>query len=60
MWSEEDLGLPAGYYVRWDADVPTLRRANGSMVAAFSAAGMDPREVRKAAEEDAAEQEGER
>lgn len=59
MWSEEDLVLPAGYHVQWDADVPTPRRADGSMVAAFSAAGMDPREVRKAAGEDTAEQEGE-
>jgi hypothetical protein len=31
--------LPAGYHVRWDPDILTLHRGDGSMVAAFSTEG---------------------
>ncbi len=49
----DESELPPGYHVAWDADAPTLRRADGSMVAAFSATGMDPKEVERLAWADA-------
>ena len=45
--------LPAGYWVERDADIMVLHRADGSMVAAFSASGAKPAEIERAAEEDA-------
>ena len=45
------LDLPAGYYLERDPDVLTLRRLDGSAVAAFSALGVTPGSVRRAAEE---------
>lgn len=45
------LELPAGYYLERDSDVLILHRADGSMVAAFSALGATPGSVRQAAEE---------
>lgn len=52
---KEPLRLPECYRVLWDPDLPTLRRPDGSVVAAFSATGMNPEEVERAAEEDARE-----
>jgi hypothetical protein len=47
------LRLPPGYTLDIsDSDVLVLRRSDGSSVAAFSAWGADPTEVRRAAEED--------
>jgi hypothetical protein len=37
--------LPFGYYLERDADLLMLRRSGGSLVAAFSALGVDPFEV---------------
>ena len=34
-----DQDRPAGYHVRWDPDMLTLHRGDGSMVAAFSTEG---------------------
>jgi hypothetical protein len=52
MWNKP-LRLPPGYVLDIsDPDVLILRRSDGSSVAAFSAAGADPSEVRWAAEED--------
>jgi hypothetical protein len=45
------LRLPLGYYLQTDADLLTLHRADGSIVAAF-AAGTASSEVGRAAEED--------
>lgn len=45
------LELPAGFYLERDPDVLTLRSADGSVVAAFSALGATPGAVRRAAEE---------
>lgn len=52
---KEPLRLPEGYRVLWDPDLPTLRRPDGSVVAAFSARGMNPEEVERAAQVDARE-----
>lgn len=50
---DKRLRLPPGYILDMsDTDVLVLRRSNGSSVAAFSARGADPTELRKAAEED--------
>lgn len=38
-------GLPPGYRLREDADLLILLRPDGSLVAAFSAPGVDPLEV---------------
>ncbi len=52
-WGREELGLPTGYWVEHDTDVLVLHRADGSMVAVFSAMGVDPMEVVAVAWEDA-------
>ena len=50
---DKRLRLPPGYILDMsDSDVLVLRRSDGSSVAAFSAWGADPLEVRRAAEED--------
>ena len=46
------LPLPPGYYLEFDPDILALRREDGSLAAAFSAAGASPSEVVRAAEED--------
>ena len=46
--------LPFGYYLERDADLLTLRRADGSFAAALSARGMDPFEDELTLWEDAA------
>lgn len=46
------LRLPPGYYVELDAELMELRRADGSLVAAFSARGAVPAAVLQAAAED--------
>ena len=48
----EDEHLPPGYRLERDADILLLLRADGSVVAAFSAQGADPLEVLAAAWED--------
>jgi hypothetical protein len=45
--------LPFGYYLERYADLLVLRRTGGSLVAAFSALGVDPFEVEVMAWEDA-------
>ena len=54
---ELSLELPAGYYLERDPDILTLRRSDGSVVAAFSARGVSPEAVRRMVEE-TADQEG--
>ena len=50
---DKRLRLPPGYILDMsDSDVLVLRRSDGSSVAAFSAWGADPTEVRRAVEED--------
>jgi len=50
---DRPLRLPPGYVLdASDPDVLVLRRPDGSSVAAFSARGADPSELRRAAEED--------
>ncbi len=44
--------LPPGYRVQAGPDVLVLRRADGLMVAAFVAPGVDPAEVEREAAED--------
>jgi hypothetical protein len=47
------LQLPPSYILDMsDSDVLVLRRSDGSSVAAFSARGADPMELRRVAEED--------
>ena len=46
------LRLPPGYGLERDADLLELRRADGSLVAAFSARGVAPAEVVRESEED--------
>jgi DNA-binding SARP family transcriptional activator len=45
-------GLPSGYRLRRDCDILTLCRSDDSIVARFSGAGADLKEVQKAAEQD--------
>jgi hypothetical protein len=45
--------LPFGYHLEQDASLLMLRRSDGSLVAAFSALGVDPFEVELSAWEDA-------
>ncbi len=52
-WDWGELRLPAGYWVERDADVLVLHRLDRSVVAAFSARGVDPTEIQRAAREDA-------
>jgi hypothetical protein len=44
--------LPPGYGLQMDPDELVLRRADGSMVAAFSGPGADPAEVEREAAKD--------
>ena len=44
--------LPPGYRIQMDPDLLVLYRADGSMVAAFSAFGAEPEEVAREARED--------
>jgi hypothetical protein len=45
--------LPFGYYLEFDADLPTLRRSDGSFVVAFNIGGIDLYEVELVVWEDA-------
>ena len=45
--------LPFGYYVEREPDLLLLRRPDGTLVAAFSARGVDPLEVELTVWEDA-------
>jgi hypothetical protein len=45
--------LPFGYYLEFDADLPTLRRSDGSFVAVFNNMGASLFEVELAVWEDA-------
>jgi hypothetical protein len=47
-----EMPLPPGYDLEYGADVLLLRRADGSMVAAFSARGVSQSEVTSLAEGD--------
>jgi hypothetical protein len=47
------LQLPEGYLIEREADVLTLRRPDGSVVARFSVRGVRWPEVQRMAEEDA-------
>ena len=50
---DKPSGLPRGYILdASDTAALVLRRLDGSSVAAFSARGVDPTEIRKTAEED--------
>ena len=51
-WDWDELRLPAGYWLEYDADVLVLHRLDGSVVAAFSARGAEPELVERAARED--------
>jgi hypothetical protein len=53
MGGHDWLRLPFGYYLERDADLLLLRRADDSVVAAFSARGADLFEVELAVWEDA-------
>jgi len=48
-----EFKLPFGYYLQRYADLLILRRSDGSVVAAFSARGVDLSEVELAVWEDA-------
>jgi hypothetical protein len=50
---QSECWLPFGYYLERDADLFVLRRPGGTLVAAFSALGVDPFEVELTAWEDA-------
>jgi hypothetical protein len=49
---EGELPLPHGYTIEHGADVLLLRREGGSVVAAFSARGATPKEVKRTAWDD--------
>ena len=49
---EGKLSLPPSYGLEYGSDVMLLRRADGSVAAAFSARGVAPSEVVRTAEED--------
>ncbi len=50
---DKRLRLPPGYVLDMsDPDVLVLRHSDGTSVAAFSARSADPKEIRRAAEED--------
>ena len=49
---EPGVVLPPGYSLEMDPDVLVLRRAEGSIVATFSAMGADPSEVEREVRED--------
>ena len=51
-YREGKLPLPPSYGLEYGADVLLLRRADGSVAAAFSARGVGPSEVVRTAEED--------
>ena len=48
-YREGELPLPPGYTIEHGADVLLLRREGGSVVAAFSARGATPQEVKRTA-----------
>jgi len=51
---EGALQLPPGYYLEYDSDILlVVRRIDSSLVAAFSAHDVEPKEIQKTAEEDA-------
>ena len=49
---EGELDLPSGYGLEHGADVLLLRRADGSVAAAFNATGAAPWEITQTAQED--------
>ena len=51
-YREGDLPLPPGYTLEHGADVLLVRREDGSVVAAFSARGATPKEVKRTAWDD--------
>ena len=51
-YREGKLPLPPGYTIEHGADVLLLRRGGGSVVAAFSARGAKPKEVKRTAWDD--------
>jgi hypothetical protein len=51
-YREGELPLPPGYTIDHGADVLLLRREGGSVVAAFSARGATPEEVKRIAWDD--------
>ena len=51
---EHRTGLLADYWIECDADVLVLHRPDDSIVAAFSAGSVDPTEIERVANEDAA------
>ncbi len=53
MGSRRGSTLPLGYFVERDPDLLLLRRPDGTLVAAFSARGVDPLEVELTVWEDA-------
>jgi hypothetical protein len=50
--TQMELRLPPGYYLERDPDILTLRRSDGSPVAAFSARGVVAETIEGAAWED--------
>jgi len=50
--TQMELRLPPGYYLERDPDIWTLRRSDGSSVAAFSARGVVAETIEGAAWED--------
>jgi hypothetical protein len=51
-YREGELPLPPGYTIEHGADVLLLRREGSSVVAAFSARGAAPKEVKRTAWDD--------
>jgi hypothetical protein len=49
----ENLDLPDGYWLEINADTLVLHRPDNSIVATFSARGVEPSEIERAAREDA-------
>ena len=53
MWVRTSFMLPDGYHIEKDADLLTLLRSDGSVVARFSVRGVEWSEVELAVESDA-------
>ena len=51
-YRDGELPLPPGYAIEHGADVLLVRREGGSVVAAFSAGGAKPEEVKRTAWDD--------
>ena len=51
-YREGEIPLPPGYTIEHGADVLLLRRESGTVVAAFSARGATPKEVKRTAWDD--------